>query len=54
MIINCITNIGNNKHTLESLPKDQPEQMVIASPCSRMCKLKYLSKEIILTVGPNF
>ena len=54
MIINCITNIGNDKHTLESLPKDQPERLVVASPRSRMCKLKYLSKEILLTVGPNF
>ena len=32
MMINYLTNIKNNKHTLESLPKDQPEQLVIATP----------------------
>ena len=28
-------------------------QLVIATPCKKTCKLKYLSKEIKLTVGAN-
>ena len=46
-------NIKNDKRTLEILAMDQPEQLVFAIPCKKMCKLKYLSKEIKLTVVAN-
>ena len=48
-----MANIRNDKHTVEILATYQPEQLVIAMPCKKMCKLKYLSKEIKLTVGEN-
>ena len=48
-----MANIRNDKHTLEILATYQPEQLGIATPCKKMCKLKYLSKEIRLTVGAN-
>ena len=48
-----MANIRNDKHTLEILATYQPEQLVIAMPCKKMFKLKYLSKEIKLTVGGN-
>ena len=50
---NYMPNIRNDKRTLEILAMDQPEQLVFATPCKKMCKLKYLSKEIKLTVVAN-
>ena len=48
-----MANISNDKHTLEILATYQPEQLVIATPCKKMCKVKNLSKEIKQPVGGN-